>query len=306
MSSTNIFVTLIMSLVGWFTPNNNQGVNSMENQVVDSLEVTEELPLANDYINKPLTNTHIQSKSLRLITGHTSSVLPKGSFEFGIQHRFGQISSGAENLYGLDNFNSVRIGFDYGLSKRLTAGVGRSSLNKTINTYGKWKFLGKHNSKWNATYVADLAIDTRPKQNWGLDPFYWTHRFAYTHQLIVSFAPTKTTLIGVNPSIIHLNLVDRREYSNDIPILGFYARQQVSKKLAFTLEGSTLVNGIVKTQPKDKPTLGFGFEYYTPQHVFQVNLTNSRSMNERYFLLESPTSNSVRNFCLGFNLIRRW
>lgn len=300
MSSTNLFVTFLMSITSWFLP--NKPVEDIESKKPDTKEESSNTTKT----KKPLTKTHIQSKSLRLITGHTTSTLPKGTFELAIQHRFGALSSGAENLFGLDNFNSIRVGFDYGISDQITAGFGRSSLQKTWNACSKWRFIGKPDSKFNASYIADVAIDGRHSSKWGLDPFFWSHRLAYTHQLALSYAPTNTTLIGLTPSLVHLNLVEKSNYSNDIPVLGFFARQQVSKKLALTIEGSTLLNGIVPTQSKQNPTLGLGFEYYTPQHVFQVNITNSRSMNERYFLIQSPNSVEIKDFCLGFNLIRRW
>lgn len=300
MSSTNLFLAFLMSIASWFSP--NKSVEDAESKKQDKKEESSNPTQT----NQPLTKTHIQSKSLRLITGQTTSILPKGSFELAIQHRFGALSSGSENLFGLDNFNSIRIGFDYGISDRFTAGFGRSSLQKTWNAYSKWRFIKKPDSKLNASYIADVSIDGRPSSQWGLDPFFGSHRFAYTHQLALSYAPTNTTLIGLTPTLVHLNLVEKSSYSNDIPVFGFFARQQVSKKLALTIEGSTLLNGIVPTQSKQHPTLGVGFEYYTPQHVFQVNITNSRSMNERYFLIESPNSVGINDFCLGFNLIRRW
>jgi hypothetical protein len=300
MSSTNLFFTFLMGITSWFSP--NEPVEDEESKKQDKQEQSSN-SVQN---NQPLTKIHVQSKSLRLITGQTASTLPKGSFELAIQHRFGALSSGSENLFGLDNFNSIRVGFDFGISDRLTAGFGRSSLQKTYNAYSKWRFIGKSDSKVNASYIADVSVDGRPSSQWGLDPFFGSHRLAYTHQLALSYAPTNSTLIGLTPSIVHLNLVEKSNYSNDIPVLGFFARQQVSKKLALTIEGSTLINGIVSTQSKQHPTLGVGFEYYTPQHVFQVNITNSRSMNERYFLIESPNSVGINDFCMGFNLIRRW
>ena len=137
MSSTNLFVTFLMSIASWFSP--NKPAENIESKKLDT-KAESSNPAEN---NQPLTKTHIQSKSLRLITGQTTSTLPKGTFELAIQHRFGALSSGSENLFGLDNYNSVRIGFDYGISKRFTAGFGRSSLRKTWNAYGKWRFIGK-------------------------------------------------------------------------------------------------------------------------------------------------------------------
>src|SRR5689334_14254428 len=49
-----------------------------------------------------------------------------GALNFVIQHRFGQLNSGAYNFFGLDNA-TLRLGLDYGISDRFAAGVGRST-----------------------------------------------------------------------------------------------------------------------------------------------------------------------------------
>ena len=49
-------------------------------------------------------------KGTRLILGHTTKTRKKGELEMLITHRFGKLSSGPNQLWGLDN-SSVRIGF---------------------------------------------------------------------------------------------------------------------------------------------------------------------------------------------------
>jgi|1048.fasta_scaffold01603_7 hypothetical protein len=271
-----------------------------------SQEIAEKPKKEKPNYNVPLTEAPSNSKSLRLITGHTSSTLPKGTFEFVIQHRFGELNEGAENLFGLDNFNSVRLGFDWALGNRITIGAGRSSRGKMFNSYFKWRMIGSPRTKFNLTYLANTDIDGRKTSDWGVSPFFFSHRLAYTHQLIFSQQFGEKLVIGVAPTLVHFNLVDLNNQSNDIPYVNAYVRRTLSPKMALTFEGSTLINGIVNTPEKSNPTLGFGFEYFTPKHTFQINLTNSRSLYESGFLTQNPTSTSMNQFCLGFNLIRRW
>lgn len=256
--------------------------------------------------DKPLTQTAAQAKSLRLITGHTAATLPKGSLEFAIQHRFGELNSGAYNLFGLDNFNSMRIGVDVGITDRLTIGGGRSSNRKTYNAYAKYRLFGLPEGKWNLTYVSDIAMDARLRSDWNLESLRNIHRIFYTHQLIASWQITDNWLVAIVPTLVHANLVSQTNVSNDMPVLAWYVRKQIISKLALTAEGSTLIQSLNTVTPKSNPTLGFGFEYFTPRHVFQINVTNSRALNEPYFLTDNPRSTQMGNFCLGFNLIRRW
>src|SRR5699024_10511891 len=49
--------------------------------------------------------------------------------DFKVDHRFGDIAGtrgGAASFFGLDNSTDIRIGFDYGISKNLNIGIGRS------------------------------------------------------------------------------------------------------------------------------------------------------------------------------------
>ncbi len=256
--------------------------------------------------NKPLTETKANFKSLRLITGQTTATLPKGTFEVSIQHRFGTISSGAENLWGVDNLNSMRIGFDFALGDRFTLGAGRSSLQKTYNSYAKLNMFGGFDEKLQLSFLSDFAFDGRKKDDWGYDPFFFSHRLMFTNQLLISYQMGENLVLGISPGVVHFNLVDVSTRSNLMPIVSTYARLQLIPKLALTAEASTIVQGINNPYEKSTPTYGIGFEYFTPRHVFQINLTNSRSMNEPYFLVTDPTFASITQFCLGFNLIRRW
>lgn len=255
---------------------------------------------------KPLTQMAAQAKSLRLITGHTAATLPKGTLEIAIQHRFGELNSGAYNLFGLDNFNSMRIGVDVGITDRLTIGGGRSSNRKTYNAYAKYRIIGLPEGKFNITYVADMAIDARLRSDWNEESLQNMHRVFYTHQLVASWQITDNWVVAILPTIVHANLVSQTNISNDMPILAWYVRKQVIPKMALTAEGSTRLQFLNTKTAKINPTLGFGFEYFTPRHVFQINVTNSRALNEAYFLTDNPKSTRMDEFCLGFNLIRRW
>lgn len=317
MTPTGAITSFLYGIWSFFMPSAHN-IDKVKNQSDSSVALTTVVADSSENIitvqtepiipasTKPLTQTSAQAQSLRLITGHTAATLPKGVLELAIQHRFGEIGSGAYNLYGLDNFNSMRIGVDYGLANRLTLGLGRSSYRKTYNSYMKWRMLGKEDSKFNLTYVADMAIDARSRQDWGLEPFFQSHRLFYTHQLIFSLQAADGLVLAVTPTLVHANLVSKSAHSNDIPVVSWYVRQRIIPKFALTAEGSTLVENIVPVRSKNHPTVGIGFEYFTPLHVFQINLTNSRALNEPYFMTNDVGSMLLNDFCLGFNLIRRW
>src|SRR5687768_210181 len=71
--------------------------------------------------------THI-FYSTRLINANTVTLIPKGVLEFKVAHNFDDIAGdfgGLKNFFGLDNAQDIKIGFQYGLSKRLNLALNR-------------------------------------------------------------------------------------------------------------------------------------------------------------------------------------
>src|SRR6187402_2299598 len=64
-------------------------------------------------------------KATRIINGHSIENVGKGVLDFRISHRFGPISGGIEEFFGLDGA-TTRLGFDYGITDWLMVGIGRS------------------------------------------------------------------------------------------------------------------------------------------------------------------------------------
>ncbi len=75
-------------------------------------------------------------KSSRVIMSHSMELIRPGVMDFRILHRFGNINHGAYELFGLDNA-TMRMGFDFGLSKNLMVGIGRSTNKKELDGFVK-------------------------------------------------------------------------------------------------------------------------------------------------------------------------
>ena len=79
-------------------------------------------------------------KSSRIINGHSIEHIGGGILDFRIMHRFNPLNGGIEELYGLDG-STIRFGLDYGITDRLTVGLGRSSYQKQYDGFVKYKIL---------------------------------------------------------------------------------------------------------------------------------------------------------------------
>jgi len=64
----------------------------------------------------------------RVINGHSVDMLPKGTMEFRIEHKFGDIAGtngGIQSMFGFDNLSDMRIALEYGVTDKLMLGFGR-------------------------------------------------------------------------------------------------------------------------------------------------------------------------------------
>ena len=75
----------------------------------DLLAEMDKLPQPKDY-------TIATFKATRLVNFHTIETLSKGSLEVRISHRFGAISGGSTNFWGLDGPASIQLRIDYAVT----------------------------------------------------------------------------------------------------------------------------------------------------------------------------------------------
>jgi Membrane bound beta barrel domain (DUF5777) len=125
-------------------------------------------------------------KSTRVVNGQSIENVGKGVLDFKILHRFGQLSDGAYNLFGLDQA-SMRLGLDYGITKGLMVGVGRSTFEKQYDGYAKLRLLsqttGSKNFPISVSYAGTVIYKSLKNTNTAYVP-YESDRFSYAHQLL--------------------------------------------------------------------------------------------------------------------------
>ena len=257
-------------------------------------------------------------KSLRIINLQGAAGLPKGASEMFIQHRFGNIGSGAYNWYGIDQ-SYMRLGLDFGLSDRLTVGLSRSSMNKIADAYFKFQFKGKATGASNdenvlASWYSNVSINTQSKSSISPEPFYFSNRMRFVNTLIISKNVNDRLVLAITPSLVHINLVEKATESNDIAVMGAYGRMKLSNKYAVTAEiqkplfqRMPSISGSLKdVSMPENPYLGLGFEIFTAKHMFQLSVSNAQSMNESYFTTQENGVFDLSNLRFGFNIVRRW
>jgi hypothetical protein len=243
---------------------------------------------------------------------HGTVGLPKGQWEMFIQHRFGTFGDGAYNWYGFDQ-SYMRIGLDYGLGKRITTGMSRSSMNKIADAYVKWEIPLKSKT-WTASWYSNVSLNTNHRATISGEPFFYSNRMRFINTFSVCKNFGDRLIIGITPSLVHVNLAEAMSQSNDIPIMGGYTRLKINNRYALTAEVQrpmgkqfyNVIGGFKNVNQPTSPYVGLGFEIFTAKHMFQLSVSNAQSMNETYYMVNNNGAANFKNFRFGFNIVRRW
>lgn len=245
-------------------------------------------------------------KGTRLINGQTVETKGEGALEFIFAHRFGPISSGAYELYGLDQAY-VRLGLEYGVTDKLGLGFGRNSQDKTMDAYIRYKALRQRldggGSPVTVTAFWIAGLKTSPKKEDASYDIQLEDRMSYTTQLLIARKFSSVLSLQLMPSLVHKNTIDPTlgEKNNQVA-LGFGGRLKVTRSVALTTEYYHRFD-VPPGNPYFNP-LGFGVDIETGGHVFQLVMTNSRGLTERAFITETNGDFFAGDISFGFNVTR--
>jgi hypothetical protein len=244
-------------------------------------------------------------KSTRVIMSHSMEMLRPGVLDFRILHRFGRVNGGAYEFFGLDGPASVRLGLDYGITDDLMVGIGRSTFNKELD--GFIKFRAVHQATGPKALPFSLIVvggSTVTTLHWS-DPTrqnYFSSRVAYYGQLIIGRKFSDAFTLQLMPSILHRNLVPSEDDPNDLYAAGVGGRIKISRRVSINADYHYIINQNENAGFHNPLSIGFDIE--TGGHVFQLHFTNSKGMNERAFLAATEYSWGDGDIFFGFNISR--
>ncbi len=290
-SITLLFLGFVFSAPKVFSQDASDLMNQMEND-------------AKKEDQKKTEYTTATFKTTRLIDGHSTENVGRHVLDVRISHRFGALNSGAYNLFGLDNA-SMKMDFDYGITKRLMVGVGRNSFQKTYDAFFKYKILrqstGHKKMPITLSYVPTIALKTLKWDNPN-QKNYFSSRLFYTHQLIIGRKFSEGTSLQIMPTFIHRNIANLVSDPNDIWAIGIGGRQKLTKRISINGEYYYQIPGY--KLPNTTNCLSLGFDIETGGHVFQLHFTNSTGMSERNFISETTGKWGKGDVLFGFNISR--
>lgn len=234
-----------------------------------------------------------------LIDNVTGILNPKKTLQFDIQHRFGVINSGNNDLIGLWGPSNIRLALAYSISDRITLGFGTTKDYRLQDFNIKAGLIRQTRSgkvPVSLSFYGNAAIDARS------DEFFEksSDRLSYFSQLLIMRRFNQSISIQVAPSFSHYNIVEASQ-SNNLFAIAIGGKANINETTALLIDYNQPLGEF-----SDNPGLALGIEMATSSHIFQVFVGNYNRIlpQANYFLNENKLSE--KQFLIGFNINRLW
>ncbi|PQA92419.1 hypothetical protein B0A69_15400 [Chryseobacterium shigense] len=248
------------------------------------------------------TDTEISQpafKALQIVTGQSTKLSAKNEWYIVVAHRFGDISTGFKNFFGLDDA-STKLGVIYGLTDAVSVSLSRETNMKTFEGAVKYKLV-----KQTENFPADIVGYNVMALNTDLDKDNYPYlkfgdRLAYLTQALISRRFNDKFSLQLTPSFIHKNLYDPAIEDKNQFLAGLGGRYKISKRISLNAE--YFVNFDNHSFYKNPLSLGMDIE--TGGHVFQLLFSNSQINSDIGYLSNAVGKWGKGQIFFGFNLYR--
>ena len=252
-----------------------------------------------DTISTSNTSSPPAFKALQIVTGQSTKLTAKNEWYFVVAHRFGDVSEGFKNFFGLDGA-STKLGAIYGLTDGISLSLSRETNMKTFEFGAKYKLL-----KQNDNVPVDIVGYNVMAINTDLDKEAYPHlkfgdRLSYLIQALISRRFNDSFSLQLSPSYVHKNLYEPTIESNNQFLTGLGGRYKISKRISVNAE--YFVNFDKNSFYKNPLSLGMDIE--TGGHVFQLLFSNSQLNSDIGYLTNATGKWEKGQVFFGFNLYR--
>lgn len=248
-------------------------------------------------------------KTTRIVNSHSIETVKGKSLDFRITHHFGDVAGeagGVHTLYGMDQAADIRIAFEYGITDRLSLGVGRSKTAEILDGYVKYRLSGQtEDNKMPVSTTLFVNTGFTPQKNLNGEYDNAAHRASYTYQILIARKFSPNFSLQLMPSLLHRNYVFQAADENDIFSLGVGGRLKLTKRFALLADYFYSFSEF-RRENNDlyQAPLGVGVEIETGGHVFHMFFTNNAGIIENVFIPNTTSSWTKGEFKFGFNISR--
>ena len=237
-------------------------------------------------------------KATRIVNAQSIELPRPKTLEFMILHRFGAMSDGFYDLFGMDEA-VIRFDLKYGLNEFIAFGVGRSSLNKTFDLFSKIKFLRQQSGKNGMPF--SFAIFTKFEIQTIVREMEFTDRLIFDIQALFARKFSRIFSLQIMPTFIHRNLVEYQDDSHDLFSLGIGGRMKLTKRTSINFDTFLPIGTRSNSY---KQGWGLGYDIETGGHVFQLMITNAQGSLESEYIENAKGTLENLELYIGFNISR--
>ena len=243
-------------------------------------------------------------KGLQICNMQSTKLAAKGEWYVVVSHRFGDLTHGLDNFFGLDNAYT-KIGGIYGATNWLSFGFSRQTYNKTYELTTKYKLANQEIDGFPVTIVGYNTMDINTALKKDQFPYLkFNNRLAFSTQLLISRKFSNKFSLEVAPIYVHKNLYEGGLDQKNLLLLGTGARYKIAKRLSLNLEYAARVNLPENfVSPYHNP-LSLGLDIETGGHVFQLIFSNSQPMNDVAVFSNTTGNWNGGSLYFGFNMYR--
>jgi hypothetical protein len=262
--------------------------------------------------------------------GNAQSIenVKKNHLDFKISHRFGNITDAnqknpinysGQNFFGLDNANDIRFSFDYGLTDKITLGIGRSRMRHILDGNIKWKILEQ-----NSDFSMPISLALFSSTGYSHDPMKTIygniikdfksnelHRLNFFNQLIIACKVNDLISLEILPSYMYRNYIIQTVNAkngaadqNGFFTLGIGGRIKITKRTSLVADYFYNFAKYYQNNNSVFMPLSLGCEIETGGHVFTLLFTNAPGLIENNFIPYTTDTWTKGQVKFGFAIAR--
>lgn len=245
-------------------------------------------------------------KATRIAIGHSIENRKEGVLEIMAMNRYWNIPNYQGQSFVADKW-SARIALEYGISNRLTAGAGWSTLENMYDGFLKYKLLRQRKNAKNSLASVTLfqGASYRNKESraaiYGdLTDTSFSERLAFTSQLLIARKFTPQFSAQISPTFIYRGSSLSDEDPTNHFAVGIGGRYKVGGHVSIVSEYYYVANPVKSLDTYGAFALGVNWEL--SDLMLQFHMTNAWNMVEDAFILQTPNNFSLQdgNFTFGF------
>lgn len=220
-----------------------------------------------------------------------------GNMMSSVVHTFGLTSGGLDTFFGMDDGANTKLNIDYGISDRLSVGIGRMTFNKIVDLRTKVNLLQQ-------TESGSMPLDLAVKGSFGINTlsglnYNFEDRLSYFASVMAARKINRFSL-QLSPMIAHFN---NPVFGNAGQLygMGMLLKYEINERLSLNTEYLPVFGD---RNPGTSDAMAVALNIDTGGHIFQLFFTSSQWHNEQFIMGNNRDRFWEGDLRFGFNIHR--